>query len=1159
MADGVFGRGARAITLALCLGIASVATSAAVEPAPTFPYGAEDVTEPCGAEVHLEAQLARDPALAARRRLLEEMVRRAEESGIIPRAAERLNSSSSVPIYTIPVVVHIVHSGQNGDPENISDNQVLSQIAAINRDAQNALNYGFPAADCQLRFCLASKGPTGQPVSWPGAAGITRKLDPVNCVVPITNDAALKAIDYYPSDQYLNVWVVKQITGGGNGGSILGYATFPGSVPAAQDGIVMDYRVMGANNTGYGTTFALLPTLEEGKVFAHEVGHWLDLFHTFHNACTPGDLVGDTPPEAVLRTGCPTNNPASCSNSGDPIHNFMDYTNDICRWEFTAGQKSRMFAAISTYRSVLVGSSNLVTVGACPPSVTALITATPSQVCANAPVQLSTPPCASCTYTWTFQGGTGNTNGQTTTATFSTPGPHQVTLTVTDGSVTSNDSRTVYVSACAPITGPCANWVFGNGNRLNFASGMPVFAPGTVNAGPETATQISDNSGNLLFYTDNKNIWSAQNNQAMPNSAGFVTSGGGNSAHTGALIVPRPLTSGQYFLFSVNEWEKYFQFLPPLTITTIDMTQNAGLGSVTSTCVPIPLPVGVTASPRGLVEGLTLIPHCDAIDWWLITCGMDSSNTSRDWERFVYVTRIKQSGAVSTTQYSIGFATGAGGGGSAWGTLTASKDGTKLAICQSQSKSVRIYDFDRATGIPTLAVNTGDIAANQDVAFSPDGKLIYYTYLNGTYSGTGLGLWGLRQMELATQQVRTLRAPTSITGPQDVQLGPDDKIYVSRQGATVLDCVNYPDNFNTLSLNECGFNYACVPLGGTINQLGALPNTLAMCSASSTPAAFTYSVTNCYTVTFKSPNCGSWTWNFGDSSPLGSGQTVVHTYSGAGTYQVQLTAAGASPSTIIIPVTLAAALPISIAGPGSTCGGPSNYSVIGPSNYTYAWTITGGTPASATGNNVFVSWGLSTGFVQVIGTDPKTGCTSSAGIGLEACSICTEPPANMVAWWPLDEPSGSLAQDIVNANDGQDFNVPLKVTGAVSKARQFNGATSYVRVDDHPKLDLGTGNLTIDAWVQTNSAAAYQGIVEKRSLSPDLGYALYLKQGRLALLLGDGSTSTEFTGANTASLADGNWHHVAATEDRGNAAAGTTLYVDGLPILVMPGYSPACG
>lgn len=128
---------------------------------------------------------------------------------------------------------------------------------------------------------------------------------------------------------------------------LLGFSTFPWSYPEGdpRHGVVLLHSSLpGGASVPYN----------EGDTATHEIGHYLGLLHTFQNGCKdPGDQVDDTPSEAMAAFYCP-NGRDTCPEEGeDPIHNFMDYTDDWCMNHFTPLQGERMVAVVEEYRPAL--------------------------------------------------------------------------------------------------------------------------------------------------------------------------------------------------------------------------------------------------------------------------------------------------------------------------------------------------------------------------------------------------------------------------------------------------------------------------------------------------------------------------------------------------------------------------------------------------------------------------------------------------------------------------------------------------------------------------------------------------------------------------------------------------------------------------------------
>jgi PKD repeat protein len=378
----------------------------------------------------------------------------------IIRQHEAFNSSTTKGIvYKIPIVFHVLHI--NG-AENISDAQIKDALFILNRDfrKQNAdaanvhADFQGMPSDIEVEFVLATKAPNGACFK-----GITRTFSSLSYQGDDGGDqvAAVKAGNdvfqgEWASNKYLNIFIC------GNIGGAAGYTYKPGGWQGTNmsiGGIWVLHNYVGSIGTS---------SLNTSRTLTHEVGHWLNLDHTWGgnnnpgnaSSCSTDDAVQDTP-NCIGVTACVINSNTCNSDDAywgfpmrDNVENYMDYS--YCSKMFTTGQRTRMRAALTSSiagRSNLWTSSNLAATGTdgnvnlCKTD----FTVNKTSICVGELLQFTDATYNAATgWSWTFQNGTPATStAQNPQVTFDTPGIYTVTLTATDGTTTQTETKTQYI------------------------------------------------------------------------------------------------------------------------------------------------------------------------------------------------------------------------------------------------------------------------------------------------------------------------------------------------------------------------------------------------------------------------------------------------------------------------------------------------------------------------------------------------------------------------------------------------------------------------------------------------------------------------------------------------------------------------------------------
>lgn len=406
------------------------------------------------------------------------------------------------------------------------------------------------------------------------------------------------------------------------------------------------------------------------------------------------------------------------------------------------------------------------------------------------------------------------------------------------------------------------NWYFGRKAALNFkvngTTPVPKALTNSALISDEATGSISDDSGNLLFYTNGTTVYNKLH-QVMLNGDNLP----GHISSSQLCIVPWPGNDKLFFIFTTGSIES--NFASGYQYSIVDMAGDNGNGQIISTNNML---------WPSCTERLTAVRHANGTDLWIIT-NDNNSNIFRSW--LITCTGLQSTAVVSAEGAVLDqFVT------MNVGVMKVSPDGKLL--CQTHfpffdeilqlPNFTQIFDFDNATGVIS---NTRSIAfAGTQYThgeFSPDSKLLYLTRPNQKK---------FDQFEITLPTIQAITASRVIfdtKGPfYSIQLAPDDKIYMA-QPSQFLGAINNPNAKGT----GCNFLDNKIDLSPGSSFLG-LPSFINDVSASNPNNGISYTILDScigkvqFNGKSSMPGVLNWLWDFGDGSMPSAIQNPIHTF-----------------------------------------------------------------------------------------------------------------------------------------------------------------------------------------------------------------------------------------------------------------------------------------
>ena len=342
------------------------------------------------------------------------------------------------------------------------------------------------------------------------------------------------------------------------------------------------------------------------------------------------------------------------------------------------------------------------------------------------------------------------------------------------------------------------NWFFGESAGLSFASNPP--SPNTNGnlSTMEGSASISNENGDLLFYSDGMRVWNSNNTQ-MPNGNGLL---GDPSSTQSCIIIPKPNSDHLYYVFTIDDVANGNGGENGLNYTLVDMDLDEGRGDVVNTVKNVNL-----TSP--MCEKLTAIIHANETDVWVV---------AQKWEtNHFYSYLLTEDGVAQDPIISEAGIVISGSIHNGKGYMKISADGTRLAKANAGLHSVEIFYFNDETGdITNPLIISGGFGEPYGLEFSQNTRLLYVN----TWKNNG----GMRLIQYdldagSIEDIINSRFDVATGTEGALQLAPDDHIYVAVNNSDYLSRIKYPNKIEA----GCEFEEEAVYLENRTCRWG-LPN-----------------------------------------------------------------------------------------------------------------------------------------------------------------------------------------------------------------------------------------------------------------------------------------------------------------------------------------------